>query len=143
MSEIKRSGAENGMHQAAMWLTGHGISLFGSRILGVRGRKSGQTRFALVNLLEVDGKHYLVAPRGQTQWACNLRAAGEAEIKLGKRVEGFRVVELADDEKPALLRAYLKRWGWQVNQFFDGVTAKSTDEELLRVAPSRPIFRLS
>lgn len=131
------------MHRAAMWLTNHGISLFGTRVLRVRGRKSGETRSTLVNVLRLDGQRYLVAPRGQTQWVRNLRAAGEGELALGRRVEPIRAVELADHEKPPLLRAYLERWGWESSQFFDGVTAKSSDEELLRAAPRHPVFRIS
>ena len=54
----------------------HGISLMGSRVLVVRGRTSGEPRSNPVNLLELDGERYLVAPRGNTQWVRNARAAG-------------------------------------------------------------------
>ena len=57
-------------------LTRWGISVKGSRVLEVRGRTSGELRSTVVNLLDVDGARYLVAPRGETQWVRNLRAAG-------------------------------------------------------------------
>jgi deazaflavin-dependent oxidoreductase (nitroreductase family) len=124
-------------------LTRLGISVWGSRILSVRGRKSGQWRTTPVNLLTHDGHRYLVAPRGQTQWVRNLRAAGAGELRVGRRIEPIKPTELTDDEKPAVLRPYLKRWKFEVGVFFDGVDAKSSDDELLRIAPGHPVFRIS
>ncbi|MCU1687321.1 MAG: hypothetical protein JWQ81_8060 [Amycolatopsis sp.] len=124
-------------------LTNLGMSVWGSRVLTVRGRKSGEPRSNAVNLLTVDGVRYLVAPRGVTQWVRNLRVAGEGSLRVGKRVEEFTYVELADDEKPAILRAYLKRWKFEVGVFFDGVDAKASDETLLDIAPGYPIFRIT
>jgi deazaflavin-dependent oxidoreductase (nitroreductase family) len=124
-------------------LTNLGFSVWGSRVLTVRGRKSGEPRSNPVNLLTVDGERYLVAPRGVAQWVRNLRVAGEGSLRVGKRVEEFSYVELADDEKPAILRAYLKRWKFEVGVFFDGVDAKASDETLLGIAPGYPIFRIT
>jgi deazaflavin-dependent oxidoreductase (nitroreductase family) len=119
-----------------------GVSVRGSRVLEVRGRSSGQPRRTPVNLLEFEGERYLVAPRGDTQWARNLRAAGEGRLLLGPRSESFTATELSDEEKPALLRAYLKRWAFEVGAFFDGVGADASEEELLRIAPKHPVFRI-
>jgi deazaflavin-dependent oxidoreductase (nitroreductase family) len=123
-------------------LTRAGVSVWGSRVLAVRGRTSGEMRTTPVNLLTVDGERYLVAPRGVTQWVRNIRAAGEAELRVGRRVEPIRVAELADDEKPALLRAYLERWKFEVGVFFDGVDASASDETLRQIAPGYPVFRV-
>jgi len=123
-------------------LTRAGVSVWGSRVLAVRGRTSGEMRTTPVNLLTVDGERYLVAPRGVTQWVRNIRVAGEAELRVGRRVEPVRVVELADDEKPGLLRAYLKRWKFEVGVFFEGVDASASDETLRRIAPGYPVFRV-
>jgi deazaflavin-dependent oxidoreductase (nitroreductase family) len=130
------------IHSVARWLTRHGVSVYGSRMLRVRGRKSGEPRLTLVNLLVVDGDRYLVAPRGHTQWVRNLRAAGAGELVLGRRVEPVTAVELADDVKVPVLRAYLKRFGWEVGMFFENLTKNSTDDELREVAPGFPAFRL-
>jgi deazaflavin-dependent oxidoreductase (nitroreductase family) len=130
-------------NRAVEWLTRRGISLWGSRVLAVRGRTSGQWRTVPVNLLTHDGERYLVAPRGHTQWVRNLRAAGgTGELRLGRRVEAFTADELPDAAKPAVLRAYLKRWKFEVGVFFDGVDASASDETLLRIAPGYPVFRL-
>ena len=84
-----------------------------------------------------------MAPRGETQWVRNLRASGgEAILLLGRRREGVAATELADEEKPPLLRAYLKRWKAEIGVFFKGVGPDASDEELLRIAPGYPVFRL-
>jgi len=123
-------------------LTRLGVSMMGSRVLEVRGRTSGQPRRTPVNLLEFEGDRYLVAPRGETQWARNLRASGEGRLLVGKRSEIFTATELVDEQKPPVLRAYLKRWAFEVGVFFDGVGADASEQELLAAAPKHPVFRL-
>jgi deazaflavin-dependent oxidoreductase (nitroreductase family) len=124
-------------------LTRAGISVWGSRELRVRGRTSGEWRTTPVNLLTIEGTRYLVAPRGQTQWVRNLRVAGTGELRVGKRTETFRATEVVDGDKVPILRAYLRRWKAEVGVFFDGVSADSSDEELLRIAPDHPVFTLA
>lgn len=123
-------------------LTGLGLSVYGSRVLAVRGRSSGAWRTNPVNLLEYRGERYLVAPRGVTQWVKNIRASGAAELRLGSRVEPIRVTEIADADKLDILRAYLKKWSWEVGAFFEGVSAGAPESELRRIAPNHPIFRI-
>jgi deazaflavin-dependent oxidoreductase (nitroreductase family) len=123
-------------------LTRRGISVYGSRVLRVRGRTSGEWRSTPVNLMTHDGARYLVAPRGQAQWVRNLRVAGTGELVVGRRVEPFAATELADADKPPVLRAYLKKWKFEVGVFFDGITPDATDDELLRIAPGYPVFRV-
>lgn len=125
------------------WLTKRGLSVWGSRVLYVRGRQSGQWRSNPVNVLTHDGRRYLVAPRGHTQWVRNLRAAGGGELRVGRRVEEFTATELADSEKPDVLRAYLRRWKFEVGVFFDGVNAGAPDATLLKIAPGYPVFRIN
>lgn len=123
-------------------LTGLGVSVAGSRVLEVRGRKSGEPRRTPVNLLTFEDTRYLVAPRGHTQWVRNLRAQGQGRLLLGRRAEDFTAIELPDDDKVPILRAYLERWKWEVGQFFGGVGPESADAELRRIAPDHPIFRI-
>jgi deazaflavin-dependent oxidoreductase (nitroreductase family) len=124
-------------------LTKLGISVWGSRVLYVRGRTSGEWRTNPVNVLTHDGRKYLVAPRGQTQWVRNLRVAGAGELKVGRRTEKFTATELADDQKPEILRSYLKRWKFEVGVFFDGVDADAPTAKLLEIAPGYPVFQIS
>ena len=123
-------------------LTRLGISVAGSRVLEVRGRTTGEWRRTPVNPLDFEGARYLVAPRGTTQWVKNLRANPEGRLLVGRRAEPFAAVELPDEEKEPLLRAYLKRWKWEVGVFFGGVGPDSTAEELARIAPDHPVFRV-
>ncbi len=124
-------------------LTRMGVSIYGSRVLEVRGRTSGEWRQNPVNLLRFNGIDYLVAPRGQTQWVKNLRVSGEGRLRVGRRTQSFTAVELTDDEKPALLRAYLKKWKFEVGVFFAGVGPDSSDAELRQIAPDHPVFMLT
>jgi deazaflavin-dependent oxidoreductase (nitroreductase family) len=141
---IKPKQATNLFNEIVAWLTRRGISVLGSRVLYVRGRKSGQWRTTPVNLLTIDGVRYLVAPRGETQWVRNLRAAHyRGELRVGRRITPFTATELADDAKPGILRAYLRRWWFEVGVFFDGVNAKASDDVLRGIAPGYPIFRIS
>jgi deazaflavin-dependent oxidoreductase (nitroreductase family) len=129
-------------NRAVAGLTRLGISVAGSRVLEVRGRKSGEWRSTPVNPLTVDEVRYLVAPRGRTQWVRNLRARGEGRLRVGRRMESFRATELPDEDKPSLLREYLRRWKWEVGAFFGGVGPEDPEEELRRIAPDHPIFRI-
>jgi deazaflavin-dependent oxidoreductase (nitroreductase family) len=124
-------------------LTRLGISIWGSRVLYVRGRKSGEWRSTPVNPLTFEGQRYLVAPRGHTQWVRNVRAAGGGELRVGRRVEAFTATELADEQKPELLRAYLRRWKFEVGMFFEGVGPDAPEEKLLEIAPGYPVFRIT
>jgi deazaflavin-dependent oxidoreductase (nitroreductase family) len=119
-----------------------GLSVWGSRVLQVRGRTSGEIREVPVNLLTIDEADYLVAPRGETQWVRNLRVAGEGGLRVGKRTEHFTATEIDDAAKPEILRAYLRRWKAEVGVFFDGVSADSDDDELTRISPRHPVFRV-
>jgi deazaflavin-dependent oxidoreductase (nitroreductase family) len=123
-------------------LTHLGISVWGSRQLRIRGRKSGEWRTNPVNLLTFEGGRYLVAARGETEWVRNLRAAAQGELRVGRRTEQFRAAEIGNEEKVPILRAYLKRWKAEVGVFFDGVSAKSSAADLRRIAPDHPVFRI-
>jgi len=133
---------KNVFNRAVELMTRAGFSVWGSRILRVRGRKSGEWHSHPVNLLSYEGKQYLVAPRGLTQWVRNLRVAGAGELLLGSKVQPFKAAELSDGAKIPILRAYLKRWKVEVGVFFQGVRDDSPEEELRRIAPDHPVFRI-
>ena len=124
------------------WLARRGVSLLGSRELRVRGRTSGAWRTTPVNLLVVEGQRYLVAPRGTTQWVRNIRVAGGGELRVGRRVEQFRIEELPDLAKPPVLREYLRRWWWEVGRLFPGLSKQATDEQVAGIAAQVPVFRI-
>ena len=119
-----------------------GVGLRGGRILHVRGRRSGAWRTTPVNPLPLGGATYLVAPRGRTEWVRNLRAAGTGRLQKGRRFTDFTAVEVADDDKGPIIRAYLELWAMETAKFFDGLDASSSDAEIAAVAPGFPVFRI-
>ena len=123
-------------------LTRMGISVYGSRVLAVRGRKSGEWRTTPVNPLNLDGERYLVSPRGNTQWVRNMRVAGGGELRVGRRTETFTATEVPAEERPRILRAYLKKWKFEVGMFFKGVGPDSPEDKLLAIAQDHPVFRI-
>jgi deazaflavin-dependent oxidoreductase (nitroreductase family) len=133
----------NVFNRVVALLTRSGVSVYGSRVLEVQGRKTGQWRKTPVNLLRHDGADYLVSPRGHTQWVKNLRVSGHGRLIVGRRTESFTAVELTDDEKPPVLRAYLAKWKFEVGVFFGGVGPNDPDADLRRIAPDHPVFRLT
>jgi deazaflavin-dependent oxidoreductase (nitroreductase family) len=100
--------------------------------LAVQGRRSGQWRTVPVNVLEYNGARYLVAPRGNTEWVRNLRAAGTGEIRRRGKADRFQATEIPDHEKSPIIDAYLKRWGSQVKSQFDALPDPA----------DHPVFRL-
>jgi deazaflavin-dependent oxidoreductase (nitroreductase family) len=152
--EVAVSDHSNARYEQPGWFTRHvfnpavalltraGVSVWGSREMRVRGRSSGEWRTTPVNLLTLDGERYLVAPRGHTQWVKNLRVAKRGELRVGRHTEAFDATEIDDADKPPILRAYLRRWKFEVGVFFEGVDAKSTDDELRRIGPDHPVFRI-
>lgn len=124
------------------WLAEAGIGLAGTRALRIRGRNTGKLRGVVINLMTVQGRDYVVSPRGNTQWVRNARAAGQVEMGPGWRSRDVQISEVADDAKPELLKVYLKRWYWEVKGHVGGLTPDSTDEQIRAVAPSIPVFEL-
>ena len=134
---------KNVFNRLVAWLTRLGISVAGSRELRVRGRTSGEWRRTPVNLLNHDGRRYLVAPRGRTQWVRNLEVAGSGELRVGRRVETFHATPVADAEKVDILRDYLRHWKMEVGVFFGGVGPDSSDDEIAAIAPGYPVFLIA
>jgi len=111
------------------------------RLLEVRGRKSGKTFTTPVNIIEVGGKRWLVAARGNTAWARNARAAGHIILRRGSAAESLMVRELPDADKPEIIKAFLDRYASQVQRFFD-VKAGSPADAFRASAARTPVFEL-
>jgi len=134
--------AARAANELIRWMAEAGISIAGTRALRVRGRKTGKRRGVVVNLLTVDGRDYVVSPRGNTQWARNARSAGFVEMGPRWRNRQVAISEVADAAKPQLLKPYLDRWYWEVKGHVGGLTPQSTDDEMRAAAPSIPVFEL-
>ncbi len=123
------------------FLVGLGLGMKHNYLLEVRGRKSGKVYSTPIDLLEVGGKHFLVAPRGRTQWVRNAEAAGEVALKKGRSRESYRLRAVPDAEKPDLLKAYLDSFKTAVQRYFP-VPAGSDVSAFVSIAANYPVFEL-
>lgn len=123
------------------FLVGLGFGLPHNYLLEVRGRKTGRIYSTPVNLLDFQGKRFLVAPRGYTQWVRNAEAAGEIVLRKGSKREAFRIRTAPRQEKPEILKAYLDRFKLTVQRYFP-VAAGSNPEAFVEVADRYPVFEL-
>lgn len=135
------SAIERMLNRAFGVLVGLGLGLRHNYMLQVRGRKSGRVYSTPVNLLELGGKRFLVAPRGRTQWVRNAEAAGEVTLKKGRIRQSFRLRPIPDQEKPEILKAYLERFTGTVQRYFP-VPAGSAPQVFAAIAPHYPAFEL-
>ena len=123
------------------FLVGLGLGFSYNYLLQVRGRKSGKIYSTPIDLLEIDGKRFLVAPRGRAQWVRNAEAAGEVTLKKGSKRKKFGLRALSDQEKPEILKAYLDQFKREVQGYFP-VAAGSPVEAFRDLVQSYPAFEL-
>lgn len=137
----KPSAGERLFNRAFGLLVGLGLGLSYNYLVEVRGRKSGKIYSTPIDLLELDGKRYLVAPRGRAQWVRNAEAAGEVTLKKGRTRQRYRIRPIPDPGKPELLKAYLDRFKTTVQRYFP-VPAGSPPQAFAEVACNYPVFEL-
>ena len=133
--------AEKIFNRVFGFLVGLGLGFSHNYLLEVRGRKSGKLYSTPVDLLELNGKRYLVAPRGRTQWVRNAETAGEVALKKGSSRARFRLHPIPDAEKSPILKAYLDNFKREVQTYFP-VPAGSPAEAFTELASSYPAFEL-
>jgi deazaflavin-dependent oxidoreductase (nitroreductase family) len=136
------TAVERGFNRVFGFLVGLGLGFSHSYLLQVRGRKSGKLFSTPVDLLELGGKRFLVAPRGRTQWVRNAEAAGEVTLKKGKTQRKYRLRAIPDAEKPVILKAYLDSFKREVQTYFP-VPAGSPVQAFTGLVESYPAFELT
>jgi deazaflavin-dependent oxidoreductase (nitroreductase family) len=142
MTAFRKPNAIEGLFNRCFgFLVGLGLGPKYNYLLQVRGRKSGKLYSTPIDLLEIDSKRYLVAPRGRTQWVRNAEAAGEIALKRGSWRQSFRLRAVPDAEKPELLKAYLDRFKIAVQRYFP-VAAGSDAQAFAAIAANYPVFEL-
>src|SRR5271165_5396717 len=124
---------EQFFNRAFGFLVGLGLSPAYNYLLELKGRKSGKIYSTPVNLHELNGKQYLVAPRGRTQWVRNAEAAGEITLKKLGRRRTYNLRTLTDSDKPEILKSYLTRYSFAVQRFFP-VTPEAPLEAFAEIA---------
>jgi deazaflavin-dependent oxidoreductase (nitroreductase family) len=120
---------------------GLGIGLAHNYVVEVRGRKSGRMFSTPIDLLEAGGRRYLVAPRGETNWVLNARAAGRVTLRKGHWSEEVAVREVGPAARPELLKAYLGRFALTVQRYFP-IVRGSPASEFAPIAERYPVFEL-
>ncbi|MFT3662049.1 MAG: nitroreductase/quinone reductase family protein [Gordonia sp. (in: high G+C Gram-positive bacteria)] len=131
-------------NDAVRRLTDLGVNMAGAQTLTVRGRHSGAPHRIPVNPLVLDGRTYLVAPRGVTDWVRNARVDPHAELRRGRRIRRVVLTEPGDDEvHVAVVRRYLAKWGWEVGRLLpEGLTPDADDATLHRYRDALPVFEV-
>ena len=124
------------------FLIGLGLGLSHNFLVEVRGRKTGRLYSTPVDVLVLDGRRYLVAPRGHTAWVRNALVSGTVALRRGRRREEFRIRALSTVEKPAVLKAYLDRFKLAVQRYFP-VPAGSPESAFDSLTDRYPVFELS
>jgi deazaflavin-dependent oxidoreductase (nitroreductase family) len=137
----KPSAGEAIFNRIYGFLVGLGLGFSYNYLLQVRGRKSGRVYSTPVDLLEMDGRKYLVAPRGRTQWVRNAEAAGEVTLKRGRMRQTFAVLAISDAEKPRFLKGYLDRFHREVQRYFS-VPAGADEQAFAAIVQDYPVFEL-
>jgi deazaflavin-dependent oxidoreductase (nitroreductase family) len=135
------SAVERVFNRVFGFLVGLGLGFSHNYLLEVRGRKSGKLYSTPIDLLELGGKRFLVAPRGRTQWVRNAEAVGEITLKKGSTRQKFRLRSIPDADKPEILKAYLDSFKREVQRYFP-VPAGSPPEFFAKLAESYPAFEL-
>src|ERR1700724_1135967 len=135
------TAVERAFNRVFGFLVGLGLGFSYNYLLQVRGRKSGKLYSTPINLLELRGKRFLVAPRGRTQWVRNAEAAGEVTLKKGSTRQKYRLRPLTPAEKPEILKAYLEAFRREVQRYFP-VPAGSPLEAFAKLTESYPAFEL-
>lgn len=108
----------------------------------VAGRKSGLPRSTAVNIVEYEGQRYLVAPRGNTEWVRNARAAdGKAALHHGK-LEHISLTDVPTAERAPILQKYLGENAMSTKASF-GIDPKSPIEKFQEIADRHPVFKIT
>ena len=123
-----------------------GLSLGTMHVLSVPGRRSGQMRTTPVSLLTVEGERYLVGGMITADWVKNARAAGWGILCYGRKSERVGLVELPEEERAPILRAFPRLVPHGV-QFFKHMYGLPADPARLpdafaALAPQCTVFRI-
>ena len=113
------------------------------QLLCVAGRRSGKLHAVPLTPVDLGGRTYLVSPRGEMAWVHNLRAAGRAELRQGRRLRRITATELPVYERAAVLRQYLRENRVTVGGHFTAKGADATLSDFADEADRHPVFAVS
>ena len=129
------------MNGALGWLASLGLTPSHMITLEVKGRRSGETRSTVMNIVEYEGENYVVSPRGESEWVRNLRAAGGEAIIHRRGRRSVRLEEVPAEQRAPILKKYLGENAMSTKQHF-GIDPKAEIAEFAEVAGRHPVFRV-
>ncbi len=124
------------------WLASLGVMPSKTVTLEAKGRRSGETRSAAVNWVEHEGQRYLVAPRGETEWVRNVRAAGGEAVMRRRDRQQVRLEEVPVEQRAAIIKTYLGENAMATQRQF-GVDPKAELSAFEAIAERHPVFRIT
>jgi len=137
----KPSGPVKLMNSIVGRLASIGLVPMSTVVLQVIGRRSGQIRSTAVSWIEHEGQRYLVAPRGNTEWVRNVKAAGGEAVLKSRKTERVRLEEVPVEQRAPIIKAYLKKTAMVTKREF-GLDPDAPLEEFEKIAPRHPVFRI-
>jgi deazaflavin-dependent oxidoreductase (nitroreductase family) len=138
---LRPSAIERGFNRMFGLMVRAGLALPHNYLLEVRGRKSGKLYAAPIDLVTLEGRRYLVCPRGRSQWVRNAEAAGRVALRKAFVRHEFAIRALSDSEKLPILKAYLDRYKTTVQRYFP-LPAGAPVEAFAEFAARYPVFKL-
>ena len=113
-------------------------------LITIRGRKTGLPRTNPVAIIAVDGRRWVWAPWGGSQWVGNLRAAGRAKITVHRRAQDVLANELDADQRVAFFRDTLGPLArsMPLGTWFIRTVDRTDLDDPVRAAEGRAVFEL-
>lgn len=113
------------------------------QVLAIRGRKTGRLYQHPVGVCSYLGEQYLVSFYGESEWARNMRAGTEAELRDRKTAQPIKGIELAGAEKVEFLRFLLDRYPVIIRIWWKLNAKRATSTDLSMLAGRYPVFRIT
>jgi deazaflavin-dependent oxidoreductase (nitroreductase family) len=122
-----------------------GLKMGPVSVITVAGRTSGRPRSTPLTPWQVDGKKYVIAAIGTSDWARNARAAGEGTLTSGRATTHVRLTEVTD---PALKERVVTAFGTENRPggFFlvqAGVAPDRTPKGFAAAVPQVAVFEVT
>lgn len=111
-------------------------------VLAIRGRKTGRLYEHPVGVCSYHGARYIVSFYGDSQWARNMRAGTQAELRDRKATQPIKGIELAGAEKTEFLRFLITKYPMFIRIWWKLNPRRVTSAQLDMLTERYPVFRV-